>query len=243
MKGFGNRHAPFSGSANASATAATTWSFDFHGILKSGLATAASGARLRYGFARPRSQEGSYLATNRKTKLRSQRLNRVEENLALCEQIAPGHFWPSVLISVPEDTQQAVDAFFQETFDGGKQVVAMHAPMPRAEKRWPAEHFAELVDLLLADGRFEVLLTWGPGQFESAEEIVRLAKRRPIIAPETDNLKYYAWLIHRSDLYFGGDTGPMHLAWAMGTPVVAVFGGTDPTKHAPVPAPSHRVVQ
>ena len=63
-------------------------------------------------------------------------------------------------------------------------------------------------------------------------------RRNPIVAPETADLKHYAWLIHRADLYFGGDTGPMHVASAMGTPVVAVFGGTDPAKHHPLRKPS-----
>jgi lipopolysaccharide heptosyltransferase I len=90
---------------------------------------------------------------------------------------------------------------------------------------------------LLADGRFEVILTWGPGQQESARKVLELARRSPAIAPETPSLKEYAWLIHRANAYFGGDTGPMHIAAAMGTPVVAVFGGTDPVQHAPYHSP------
>ena len=66
----------------------------------------------------------------------------------------------------------------------------------------------------------------------------RKPSRPPIIAPETPDLKHFAWLAYRSDLFFGGDTGPMHIASAVGTPVVAVFGGTDPAKHAPMRQPS-----
>jgi ADP-heptose:LPS heptosyltransferase len=69
------------------------------------------------------------------------------------------------------------------------------------------------------------------------EAIIRGCRRNPVIAPETPDLKHYAWLVHRSDVFFGGDTGPMHLAWAMGTAVVAVFGGTDPAKHSPARQP------
>ncbi len=210
---------------------------DFHGILKSGLITGLSGAKKRYGFAPPRSREGSSWFTNHRVPLESERLNRVAENLALCEAIAPGHGWPNVTLYVPTDVQESVDRFFEETFDGGKLVVAVHVPVDRDEKRWPEERFAELVDLLLADGRFEVLLTWGPGQRETAAEVARRSRRDPVVAPETSDLKHYAWLAHRSDLYFGGDTGPMHIAWVMGTPVVAVFGGTDPAKHAPYRRP------
>ncbi len=210
---------------------------DFHGILKSGAIVAASRAPDRYGFARPRAQEGSWLFTNHKAALRSKNLNRVAENLVLCDLLCKRREAYGPSIYVPPDIQEAVDAFYEESFDAGKRVVAMHAPMERAEKRWPVEHFGELAERLLADGRFEVMMTWGPGQRGEVEAVVSRMRRKPIIAPETGGLKELAWLLHRADLYFGGDTGPMHIASSMGVPVVAVFGGTDPAKHAPYQRP------
>jgi lipopolysaccharide heptosyltransferase I len=211
---------------------------DFHGILKSGLISFASAAPERYSFAPPRAQEGSHLFSKKRIALPSQRLSRVEENLLLCKAFVPVSDRIEAIISVPLDVEELVDDYFESTFEGGKRVVAMHVPVDREEKRWPAEHFAELVDLLLADGRFEVLLTYGPGQRDQAQRVAKLARRSAHIAPETPDLKHYAWLVFRSDLYFGCDTGPMHIACAMGTPVVAVFGGTDPAKHGPWRVPS-----
>ena len=210
---------------------------DFHGILKTGLLTGISGARTRVGFSWPRAQEGSFLFTNRKVRLSSARLNRVEENLALCSAVAPKVSWPSITLYVAPDVQHCVEEYFEEVFDGGKQVVLIHAPVDRPEKQWPLSYYAELADHLMADGRFEVLLTWGPGQLELAQEVARLARRKPVVAPEMPDLKHYAWLAHLAALYIGGDTGPMHIASAMGTPVVAIFGGTDPAKHAPYRPP------
>ncbi|MBX7255861.1 MAG: glycosyltransferase family 9 protein [Candidatus Hydrogenedentes bacterium] len=210
---------------------------DFHGILKSGLLTGYSGAKQRIGFARPRSQEGSSLVTNQKVRLPHQPINRAEENLLLCSALVPNSEWPSVSIHVPHDAREVVDEFFERAFDGNKRVIAMHVPVDRPEKQWPFEHFAALSDMLIADGRFDVVLTWGPGQFDSIERVLAHTKRRPIVAPETTDLKHYAWLAYRASLYFGGDTGPMHIAAAMGTPVVAVFGGTDPVRHAPFRMP------
>ena len=210
---------------------------DFHGILKSGLITAFSGAPERYGFARPRSQEGSYLFTNKRVKLFANDLNRIEENLLLVESLGVRRPSLDVTIPVPPDVSDEVDTFFERTFDGGKRVVAMHVPVDRPEKQWPIEYFAELSDMLLADGRFEVMLTWGPGQFGVVEKVLGKTRHKPLVAPEMPDLAHYAWLAHRADLYVGGDTGPMHIASAMGTPVVALFGGTDPAKHAPLRKP------
>jgi heptosyltransferase I len=210
---------------------------DFHGIFKSGLLTGLSGAPERYGFSRPRAREGSWLFYNRRHPLHTQDLNRVHENILLCKELAPKASAIEALIAVSEDVQESVDAYFDETFQGGKQVVLVHAPVDRQEKRWPDEYFAETIDLLLGDGRYEVLMTWGPGQFTEVESIIRRCRRNPMVAPETPDLKHFAWLVQRSDVFFGGDTGPMHIAWAMGTAVVAVFGGTNPEKHEPVRRP------
>ena len=206
---------------------------DFHGILKSGLILGASGAAQRLGFAQPRAQEMSWLFSNARTKLASARLNRIEENLLLCEGIAGRLQTLETVISVPEEVRDEVEAFYEQAFHGGKRVVVLHVPVDRPEKQWPIEHFAALGDLLDADGRYDVLLTWGPGQFKMVSEVARQARRNLCVAPETESLKHFAWLVQLADLFVGGDTGPMHIAAAMGTPVIGLFGGTDPLKHGP----------
>ena len=206
---------------------------DFHGILKSGFLAGFSGAPKRYGFAPPRSRELSYLFTNRRVRLSSPDLSRVKENMELCHALGVDKRTFGPRIHVPVDIQVEVDTFFDETFDGGKWVVAMHAAVERPEKQWPLENYARLADMLMADGRFEVLLTWGPDQFEIVQTVLDMTRHKPVIAPETPDLKHYAWLVYRADLYCGGDTGPMHIAAAMRTPVAAIFGGSDPGKHAP----------
>ncbi len=210
---------------------------DLHGILKSGVLAGFSRAPDRVGFARPRSREGSSLFLNKRVRVSSDSLTRVEENLELCRAVVNRFVAPPITIYVPSETQDSVNHFFDETFDSGKYVVAVHAPVGRPEKQWPLEHYCAVCDMLLADGRFEVMLTWGPGQLEGARKVLERARRHPVLAPETPDLKHYAWLVHRADIYLGGDTGPMHIASAMGTPVVAIFGGTDPLKHAPYRPP------
>jgi heptosyltransferase-1 len=211
---------------------------DFHGILKSGLLMRASKAPKRLAFAPPRSQEMSHLFANERVALPSQRMNRIEENLALAQALGAKLHSLDVVIEVPHDAEDDVDEYLEDAFHADKKLALIHAPVERPEKQWPLGHYAQLCDMLAADGRFEVLLTWGPGQLEVAQEVMRLSKRKPLIAPETPDLKHFAALAARAGLFFGGDTGPMHIASAMGVPVAVVFGGTDPAKHAPLRKPS-----
>ena len=211
---------------------------DFHGIMKSGLIMRASKAPKRYAFTPPRSQEMSHMFANERIKLVSERMNRIEENIALCNALGAKRHTLDVNIDIAHDIRDHIADYFAEVFHGAKKVVTLHVAVDRPEKQWPLEYFAKLADMLLADGRFEVLLTWGPGQMNLADEVLARCRRNPFVAPETPDLKHYAALAEHADLYCGGDTGPMHIASAMGTPVVAIFGGTDPSRHAPLRKPS-----
>ncbi|MFA7691822.1 MAG: glycosyltransferase family 9 protein [Candidatus Hydrogenedentes bacterium] len=212
---------------------------DFHGIFKSGIAAGFTRAKDRFAFAPPRGKELGYLFSNHKVRLPSMLLNRVEENMLLCEaaNARPGAVEYSIPLS--EEVEEAIDAYVQEQFQSAKRIVALHAPVDRPSKQWPIDRYAALADMLLSDGRFEVLLTWGPGQRACVEKLASKCKRNPHIAPETPGLKEYACMIRHCALYVGGDTGPMHIAAAMDVPVVAIFGGTSPQKHQPYNKISH----
>lgn len=210
---------------------------DFHGIFKSGWASLTTRAKDRYAFAPPRAKELSHIFANHRLSLSSPLLNRVEENLALCEAAGAPGTSVEVVIAIPEEVEDTIDAYVQSEFQSAKRIVAVHAPVDRPEKQWPAGRYAELVDMLQSDGRFEVILTWGPGQREEVEAICLKSRRNPHIAPETPSLKHYACLMRHCALFVGGDTGPMHIASAMDVPVVAIFGGTSPEKHQPYRKP------
>ncbi|MBI2435217.1 MAG: glycosyltransferase family 9 protein [Candidatus Hydrogenedentes bacterium] len=210
---------------------------DFHGIFKTGFLVARSGAPQRVGFARPRAQELSWLLLTKRVALPSKRMNRIEENLELAKALGARRHHLEVEIAIPEEARELVSDYLHHQFLGAKKIVAVHVPVDRPEKQWPVQHFVELADLLLGDGRFEVLLTYGPGQRGPVEEVQRLSKRKPEICVEFPDLKHYCALMEQVHLFFGGDTGPMHLASAMNVPVVAVFGGTDPQMHGPFRPP------
>jgi ADP-heptose:LPS heptosyltransferase len=103
-------------------------------------------------------------------------------------------------------------------------------------KAWPADSFAELARQLAS--RFVVRLAWGPGEESLRDEIVERASGAVEPLPATSLAELGAW-IGRAALMVTTDSGPKHLAVAMGTPTLTLFGSTDPRGWQPPGAP-HR---
>lgn len=104
-------------------------------------------------------------------------------------------------------------------------------------KLWPAERFALLADALLDRGHRAALVI-GPAEVELGMLIARRARHRlPILAAELDTGQLAA-LLAEARLLVGNDSGPAHLAAAVGTPSVVFYGPTDPGRTAPSGAPS-----
>jgi ADP-heptose:LPS heptosyltransferase len=119
----------------------------------------------------------------------------------------------------------------------------VHVSGGRAIKQWPPERFAD-VAARLADTRHAVIVATGAASdraFVSGLQAA-LAPRLVIDAATDDGLLVSAAILAQLDVLVTGDTGPMHLASAVGTPVVAVFGPSDPARYA-TRGPADRVVR
>lgn len=102
-------------------------------------------------------------------------------------------------------------------------------------KRWPPAGFAHVADYLAGQYGAQVVVVGGPDDVELAEEIAdacRLAD--PLVAAGRTGLKQTAAILEQCDLFIGNDSAPMHMAQAVGTPVVALFGPTDPGNFGPL---------
>ena len=92
----------------------------------------------------------------------------------------------------------------------------------KPSKLWPVESFRAVIDRF----RGETLVAWGPGERHLADAI------GGDVAPQT-NLRELAALLASARLVVGADTGPLHLAAALGTRVVGLYGPTDPKRNGP----------
>jgi lipopolysaccharide heptosyltransferase I len=188
---------------------------DFQGLIKSAGLAWLSGAPLRYGFARRALREkGAAFFTNRAVDVEQSR-HVVEWNRQLAEavtanRVAADEHWREFA----SDPQRKVAAF-------GRRIVLLPGA-GRPEKQWPVQSFRALA----ANYRGRTVVAWGPGEEHLAEAI------GGDIAPPT-NLRELAALLSDATLVVGGDTGPLHLAAALGTPVVGLYGPTDPRRNGP----------
>jgi lipopolysaccharide heptosyltransferase I len=212
-----------------------TVALDFQASFKSGLLAYVSGAPRRVGFGPGHSRELSFLFTNEWVRPHADRLNRVERNLLLAEAVgARGDTVEAILPERPEDTRAAEEIL--RTLNPEEWPVVVLSPgtsRRQRYKRWPAESFSRLARRLAASMRVLTLVVWGPGEEETARFIATDSQGCALPAPPT-TLRLLAALLRRASLFVGGDTGPMHLAWEVGCPVLALFGPTDPALNAPL---------
>jgi lipopolysaccharide heptosyltransferase I len=99
-------------------------------------------------------------------------------------------------------------------------------------KRWPVERFGDVVSWTAAARGLLPVVLWGPGEQGVAGRIVESSAGAAMLAPKTGIGDVLA-LSRAARLMLSGDTGPLHLAAAVGTPIVALFGPTDPARNGP----------
>jgi ADP-heptose:LPS heptosyltransferase len=125
----------------------------------------------------------------------------------------------------------------------GSPLVGVHTNGGREIKQWPPERFGE-VAARLANERGATIVLTGSADDRSLVDVARrsISSGAVIDLAGRLDLVTLAAVLERLDLYITGDTGPMHLAAAVGTPVVGIFGPSDPTRYAPS-EPHHRIVR
>ncbi|MDP8256602.1 MAG: glycosyltransferase family 9 protein [Candidatus Alcyoniella australis] len=207
---------------------------DFQTLLKSGIFSLASNAPLRIGFDKWR--EGSRLFNNVLVTPQPDDLHAVQKYMALVQAAGAQRCLEPPGLYVPEVEKLEVDRFFAEQrLDSGR-VVAINPAASWPTKRWDPERYGAVARELAQRG-YTPLVIWGPGEEELAQIVAKGSKAGALIAPPTA-LQALAHLLSRCALYLGSDSGPMHIAAVMGTPVVALFGPSDPQRVGPLVEPS-----
>ncbi len=204
---------------------------DFQNLFKSGFFAWQSGAPTRIGFSRLR--EGNFLFTNRRVPAGNAVGHMVERYLKLLERlgISDDNPPPAKPIFIPEEKKTVVDEYWHKHV-GTKKIVALNPAASHSFKLWSPERYAAVADRLAHDHGAQSMIIWGPGEERLAHNILDQMRTPGLLAPPT-TIKELAYLLSRCAMYVGNDTGPMHLAAAMGIAVVGLFGPTEERRVGP----------
>jgi ADP-heptose:LPS heptosyltransferase len=138
---------------------------------------------------------------------------------------------PARLLAIPDPRRQEAEALIAGR---SRPLVAIHVAGGRPIKQWDPERFAEVGRRLVETRGVTIVLTGGPGDAALVDSMKRaLPAERVVDASRVASLLTVGAILEQCDLIITGDTGPMHLAAAIGTPIVAVFGPSDPRRYAP----------
>jgi lipopolysaccharide heptosyltransferase I len=201
--------------------------------LRSALLARASGAPARIGFAPPYAKEKAHWLATDLVDAPADKQLKVARNLELLRPMGVEVRGARAVLPIPAPARAAAAALFAGL--GPRPVVALHPGVSGfgAFKGWAPECYAALASRLQAEHGAHCLVTWGPGERPLAEQVVRDAKEAASLAPATPSLLELAALYARCAAVVGGDTGPVHMAAALGVPVVGLYGPKDPAIYAP----------
>jgi heptosyltransferase-1 len=198
---------------------------DFQGAVRSAVFGRLAGCRL-IGEDEPREPAARWLFTERIT---TRGTHVIEQDFDLAAAIA-GDALQQILPWLPFDAR--AEAWAEELLGSTPAgcAVLINPGAGWGAKRWPVERYAAVARRLIERG-CRVFVNAGPGEEPIAEVIVQQTHGAAIpLAPSLENL---IALTRRMALVIAGDTGPLHLACALGKPVVGIYGPTDPSRNGP----------
>jgi ADP-heptose:LPS heptosyltransferase len=210
---------------------------DLFGNPRTALITRLSGARLRVGY---RFRGRSY-AYNHIVEPRGDKVHNTQFNLDALEAIDVPVVDRSLHFYYSHDDESYIDDYLARAGLKNRFRVGLITGGGWYTKRWGLQNYAALADRLVDRYQAAIILPWGPGQFSDTEHIQSMMRREAFVPPAT-TLQQLGVLLKRCAVVVSNDSGPMHIAAAVGTPVLGIYGPTDPRLQGPY-GPHHLVVR
>ena len=125
----------------------------------------------------------------------------------------------------------------------GDRLVGIHGgAVNGSAKRWPTGHWAALADRLISQHGVKVVLTGSASERSISEEIRSRMKQAPVVLTGETDIDELLAVLARCELVISGDSGPLHLAVALGLPTVSIYGPTDPRIYGPTPRAGQQAI-
>jgi len=172
-----------------------------------------------------------------------ERMHRVEYFLYLAKELG----FPTDNLGydffIPPEEELYIEKFLQEVELKDEPFIVLNPGANWLLKRWPVENFGILGNILTKEMKFKVVISGSEKDLELGEKIASFMEEKPIMAVGKTNLKQLGALFKRAKLVITNDTGPMHIAIAVGSRVIALFGPTSSEITGPYGPGEYRVIQ
>jgi heptosyltransferase-1 len=199
---------------------------DLQGAVRSAVLASWSQAPTVVGYAQPRESAASLFYTRQ---VQARGAHVIDQGVSLVSAVARQELVPAQ-VPFPQDLVAEEWCDRQLSENTGRKFVVINPGAGWGAKQWPVENYAAVARTLAQEG-ISVFVNHGPGEEPLARFVETESKgaARPLQC----SIAELVALLRRAALVIGGDTGPVHLAAALGIPVVAVFGPTDPARTGP----------
>ena len=202
---------------------------DLQGLIKSAVWARAAGARRTIGFDRAHLREPFAATFYSETVAPADAPHVIQKNLSILSALGVA----SGEVALPlEPIPLAATLEAIEAAGGSRQYIVLNPGAAWPNKRWPPERFGALAAALRERTGLRALVTWGPAERDLADAVVQASSGAATAAPPTA-VSDLAVLMREAALAVSGDTGPLHMAAAMGTPLVGLYGPTWPERNGP----------
>ena len=168
--------------------------------------------------------------------------HEIDRNLDVLRsaRIPTPHNAPAFRTSLAD--QQWIDEFLSRAkIANDRPLIAIHPGSPVKLKRWRTERFAAVADWLVANRGAQILFVGVESEASVVASVQKYMRRESTSVAGKTNLSRLAGILGRCELFIGNDSGPMHLAAAVGTQTIGLYGPGNPGRFGPLGAHSHTI--
>jgi heptosyltransferase-1 len=202
--------------------------FDLQGLIKSAVLARAVGAARTVGLPRPHLREAAAAMFYTDTPDPGAARHVIDKSLALLAAVGIVDTTVRFPLNIPRTP--AVQDVVARFGSGGFALINPGAAWPN--KRWPAARFGAVAAGLREEFGLTSVVLWGPGEEQIAADVIAASQGAAQLSPQTTIVDLVG-IAREARLMISGDTGPLHIAGAVGTPIVALFGPTFPERNGP----------
>ena len=196
--------------------------------LRSGLFAFLGAIPVRMGFARGVSKEPGFIFMNERVSPLGNERHNVDRDLGFARHLGIERGRVEFNLKIETADSKFADSYLAEScVKKNEKLVGFSIACSMQNRKWSNKNWAQLNNEIALKENIRTVILWGPGEEQDMKAIISLSKERALSAPKT-NIKQLAAIIKKCSLIIGNDSGPLHLAVALGIPVIGLCGPTDP---------------